>query len=91
MPKGKHNKHERHDIPLPDGTSIRVLVYSDKPWVKIGVWDKKLNVWDIRTGRAANGHTGSHVFIGYAEQPHWGETSGEGHAAPDLALDDSDD
>lgn len=73
MPKRKHNDYTRHDIDLPDGSIMRVLVYADKPWVKIAVWDKTLNVWDIRTGKAANGHTGSHVFVGYGRRNHWGD------------------
>ncbi len=73
MAKGKHNPFTRHDIDLPDGSTLRVLIYTDKPWVKVAVWDRKLNVWDIRSGKGANGKTGSHVIIGYAEQPQWGD------------------
>lgn len=73
----KHNDYTRHDIDLPDGSSMRILVYTDKPWVKIAMWDKTLNVWDIRTGKAANGHTGSHVFIGYTDRYQWGDELAE--------------
>jgi hypothetical protein len=83
MAKGKHNDFDRHDITLPDGSTMRILVYRDKPWVKIGVWDKTLNVWDIRSGKAANGHHGSHVFVGYADRPLWGADAADEANTPD--------
>ncbi|MDZ5445740.1 hypothetical protein U2F26_23915 [Micromonospora sp. 4G57] len=77
----KHSDYERIELPewfAPDGGKVWLLLYKDKPYMKVGTYNTTLRVSEV-LNRAGGGH----VFIqvtgqAVSEQPEDEESEAQG-------------